>query len=128
MLGKVIITIGLVAAGLLLILVTTTTPSSVGAAGILLVFVLSYIVILSGVSCFIWAASRLWLRFGGRLQRKRQGQAVEFRKAYYYASVVALAPVILLSLQSVGGAGIYEIGLVTLLVFLGCIYISKRAA
>lgn len=128
MVGKVIITIGLVAAGLLLILVNTTTPSTVGAAGILLVFVLSYIVVLSVVSCLVWTVSRVWLRFGGRFQRKRQSQALDFRKAYYYASVISLAPVILLSLQSVGGAGIYEIGLVSLLVFLGCIYISKRAA
>lgn len=128
MLGKVIITIGLVAAGLLLIVVNTTSPSSIGAGGILLVFVLSYIVILSGVSCLIWLASRAWLRLSSQLRQTRQGKAVDFKRAYYYASVVALAPVILLSLQSVGGAGIYEIALVSLLVALGCIYISKRAA
>ena len=129
MLGKIIITIGLAAAGLLLIIINTTTPSSVGASGMLLVFVLGYVVLLSLFSCLIWLASRLAARFGlARRAKSTTGRGLDFRKAYYYATVIALGPVILLGLQSVGGIGLREVSLVVILLSLGCLYVNRRAA
>ena len=120
---------GLVAAGLLLIIVNTTTPAEAGAAGMLLVFVLSYVVLTALLSCGIWLVARLVARvYPRRVAKGRSRESIGLRQAYYYATVLALAPVILLSLQSVSGVGMYEIALVTLLVCLGCIYVSRRTA
>lgn len=59
MLLKVLISAGLVSAGLILILLTTTTPSSSGALGILAVFVFSYVLFLVMTTFLLWATSLL---------------------------------------------------------------------
>jgi len=119
---------GLVATGLLLIIVNTTTPSSVGAGGILFIFILGYIALTSLFTCLIWLCARFWGRMYSLKKKVQYIPTIGFKQAYYYASVVALAPVIFLSLQSVGGVGVYEFILILLLVFLGCIYVNKRTA
>ncbi|HEY8992745.1 MAG TPA: hypothetical protein VIM37_02745 [Candidatus Microsaccharimonas sp.] len=57
---------------------------------------------------------------------RRPMQALPFRRAYYYSTVLAAAPVMLVGLQSVGAIGIYEFLLVVLFEVIGCIYITKR--
>lgn len=128
MFGKLLIIIGLVSAGLLLVLLNITTPSGSGAGIILIVFLLGYVVTLVITTFTIWIINRTVLRIGAGIFRQRSGEKISVRKSYYYASVIALAPVILVSLQSVGGAGLYEVGLVLLFVVLGCIYIARRTA
>lgn len=53
-------------------------------------------------------------------------QPLTYKRAYYFSTVIAAAPVMLIGLQSVGSIGIYEILLVALFTVVGCIYISKR--
>ena len=47
-------------------------------------------------------------------------------KSYYYSTVVALVPVIYVGMQSVGGAGLFEIVLLSLFEVLACFYVYKR--
>ena len=126
MLSKILTILGLAAAGLLFIVLTTTSPSEGGAIAILAVFLLSYIVILCTLTfslVFIgMILDRLYRQVGGSKYKP-----LSLKRAYYYSSVIALAPVIIISLQSVGEVGLYEIILVSLFVFLGCIYVARRA-
>lgn len=121
MLARILSLVGLVSAGLLLILLTTTTPATVGAFGILAVFLLTYTVTLSVFTFAIWMLARLANKIGREMRLFHKPYSFTLKKSYYYSSVLALGPVIVISLQSVGGAGIYELGLVALFIFLGCL-------
>jgi hypothetical protein len=127
MLAKLLIIVGLVSAGLLLIIFTATTPSSSGAFGILAVFLLGYIVSLVILTFMLWSTARIINRLN-KHTRNGKSYILTLKKAYYYSSVVALGPVIMISLQSVGGIGLYEVGLMILFIFLGCIYVSRRSS
>lgn len=126
MFGKLLFIIGLAAAGLLLVILNVMTPASGGAFGILAVFLLAYVALLVAVTFGLWALSRVVRKVISEIKPGRAAEKLPLKKAYYYASVIALAPVILVSLQSVGGVGVYELGLVLLFVLLGCVYIARR--
>jgi hypothetical protein len=128
MLAKLLFVAGLVSAGLLLIVLTMTTPASSGAFGILAVFLLSYVVLLALLTYVIWLSAKLINKAGREFHLLRKPYSLSFRKAYYYSTIIAIGPVIIVSLQSVGGVGVYEVGLVILFIILGCIYVSRRAA
>ncbi|GEM_PF-258996 len=126
MFGKILCIVGLVSAGLLLLVLTATTPSTAGAFGILAVFLLGYITTLTLVTFGLWISVHLWSRVGTSMHMIRPKTPFTIRTSYYYASVIALAPVIIVSLQSVGAVGLYEIILVAFFVALGCVYVAKR--
>lgn len=128
MLAKILIASGLVSAGLLLFILTTTTPSSAGAFGILGVFLFSYILILSIFTFLLWSISVFMDKFARRKEAARNSHKLTLKKSYYYSSIIAIGPVIIGGLQSVGGAGIYEIGLVFVFIALGCIYVARRSS
>ena len=46
--------------------------------------------------------------------------------AYYYASVLALTPVLLLGVKSVGHLGIYEAALIVIFEIVACFYVARR--
>lgn len=126
MFGRLLLIIGLASAGLLLILLNLTTPSTVGAGGVLAIFFLGYIVTLVVVTFGLWGTTKVLFKFAGETRFLRTTRRLSLVRSYYYATVIAFAPVLLVSLQSVGGVGIYEVGLVALFVVLGCIYIARR--
>ncbi len=126
MLSKILIILGLAAAGLLFIVFATISPFEGGAVAILAVFLLSYVVIL----CALTFSLRLVSILVNRVHRQISGtktKPLSLKRAYYYSSVIALAPVIIVSLKSVGEVGVYELVLVGLFVFLGCVYVAKRS-
>lgn len=57
---------------------------------------------------------------------RRPFAAVSFKRAYYFSTVLAAAPVMLVGLQSVQAIGVYEVILVTLFEVVACLYISRR--
>jgi hypothetical protein len=126
MLARILSIVGLVSTGLLLILVTTTTPENAGAPGILAVFLLTYITILCALTFIVWLLAKVVNKFGAELHVLKKPYAFSIKKSYYYSSVIALAPVIIISLQAVGGVDIYELGLVVVFIGLGCLYVSRR--
>ena len=58
--------------------------------------------------------------------RKKTITPMRMQKAYYFASVVALAPTILLAMNSVGTMSFYDILLIIIFVSIGVFYIQKR--
>lgn len=128
MFAKILITTGLVSAGLLLFIVITTTPVGAGAFGILAVFLLSYIVTLTIFTFLLYVLSA----FIGKVSRRRHISnrvlTLTLKKSYYFSTILALGPVIVMGLQSVGGASVYELGLVVLFIVLGCLYVGRRSS
>ena len=86
-----------------------------------------YVAVLSALTFFIFWVSRLAARFAGSLTVRRPLAVLSLRQAYYYGSIVGLAPVMLLGMQSVGAVGPYEALLVVVFAALGCVYIAKRS-
>lgn len=127
--ARTLLFIGLVSAGLLLILLTTTTPARAGAFGILAVFLLSYVVVLVATTLTLWSIASLTDKMAKKSRRpSHKSYAIDIKRAYYFSTVIASGPVILISLNSVGGVSIYEFGLVALFVMLGCLYVARRAS
>ena len=124
MFGRIMTLFVLAAAIALGILLQSTSPVKTGPVGILAVFFCLYIVFLGIASVMIRAIS--WLLVYVVPLRLHQG-VVSIERSYYYGSVIAFAPTILLAINSVGSLGVYEYLLVILLVGIGLFYIKKRA-
>lgn len=48
------------------------------------------------------------------------------QQAYYYATVIALAPVLLVAMRSIGRGTVWDIVLVMVFEVMACFYIAKR--
>ena len=128
MLGKALV-ISLTAAIMLLIVVLqTTTPATIGPLGVLFVFILMYVSVLCVLTFVLFAVSTLLARVSASMTVKRPLQPLRLGKAYYFASVIALAPVMLIGMQSVGEVSFYEVLLIILFIAISCVYIAKRSA
>lgn len=120
----------LTAIGLItVVLITTSTlPSQIGPFGILILFVAMYVATLGVVTFCISGLSRLMARFSRGAGLSRPIEPLTLREAYYYGTIIALGPVMLIGMQSVGGIGAYEFGLVLLFTILGCVYVARKTA
>lgn len=127
MLNKIISAVGIISAGILLYILQETTPTEAGAMGVLAVFLLSYITLTIVLTYFIFWLYRLVDKVFYSDKQQSSIDRFDLRKSYYFSSVLALGPVMMVSLSSVGRGGLMEYGLVGLLLFLGCIYVLKRA-
>ena len=126
MLGRVI-AIGMVGAIVLLaVLLQTTAPASIGPMGILFVFILLYVSVLGVLTFLLFGCSRIVSKVIATVFAHKSVQPLTLRRSYYYASVLALAPVLFIGMQSVGEVGAYDVLLVVLFVVIACVYIAKR--
>jgi hypothetical protein len=126
MLQKAIALITIVSLCLLGLMLVTTTPASAGPLGLLVIFISAYLTFLGLISFFLYGISRVLVYVSSGFTMRRPMSAMPFRRAYYYSTVIAAAPVMLIGLQSVGSIGIYELILVALFVGIGCLYVTKR--
>jgi hypothetical protein len=106
----------------------TTAPASAGPMGILGVFVFMYVSALGVLTFLLYGVSTTMTKLIGAITDKAQPIAFTLRKSYYYASVVALAPVMLVAMQSVNEVGFYQLLLVVIFVVIAWVYITKRMA
>ena len=128
MLGRLITIAGVAAAIVLLFFVTITTPTQAGPLGILVVFLCLYIMMFSAMTFFIVGLQRLIVKLASPFTARKPLQSMSVSRAYYFSSILSLGPVMLIGMQSVGSIGFYEVGLVTLFMVIGCVYIAKRSA
>lgn len=103
----------------LVVLLNRTNPLDVGPAGILLVFGLVYVFI-SGSFYLLLTLLLMLLAYFVTIRTASK------KKLYYVSSVIALGPVFLLALNSIGQLELKDFLLVVLLVGLACFYILKR--
>lgn len=128
MVAKVIVGSTGIAALLLIILLQSTAPSTAGPIGLLAVFFLIYIIAIGFTTELLWAGSRVFQVVARKVTAKRPPGRISLVRAYYYSTVLALGPVILLAMQSIGSLGLYEVVLVTIFVVVGFLYISRRSS
>ena len=111
---------------LLIILLTTTTPATAGPFGVLVIFISAYLAFLGLISFFLYGGWRIGSRLARNFGVKKPIEPLSFRRAYYFSTIIAAAPVMLLGLQSVGSVSFYELILVVLFIVIGCVYVSRR--
>lgn len=126
MLGKVIAFSAVVAAIALIVLLTATEPAAIGPVGILAVFILMYMSALGVVTFLLYGGSRVISKIASSFTVKKPIAPMSFRRSYYFSSVIALAPVMIVGMQSVGGVGVYELLLIGIFELIACTYIAKR--
>ena len=126
MLPRLIATISLVSLVLLSLMLTFTSPATAGPFGLLVIFVTAYLTFVGLISFFLFGINRLAIMVSSGMTLRRPLGRMEFRRAYYFSTVLAAAPVMLIGLQSVQSIGIYEVLLVVIFEVVACLYISKR--
>ena len=126
MIGKVIAIATLVAFVLLSAILQTTSPSTSHPIVILIVFAFMYVLALGVLTFLLLIINRSILYFAPEHYKRSLHLSPE--NSYYYASVLALAPVLFFGMQSVGHTGFYETMLVVIFEIIACFYIYRRRA
>lgn len=111
---------------LLIVLLNSTTPATAGPFGVLLIFIFIYILLLGVITYFLYWTSHLINHLSIVFMAKRPIRAISLKQSYYYSTIIAAAPIMLIGLQSVGMVSLYEFLLIILFVVIGCLYISKK--
>lgn len=126
MFAKILLIVGFIAMITLGYVVTLLSPSTAGAIGVLAVFLLSYTVLVVVLTFLFYFIHKVIVRllYSDRVQH--QSDSLSLRRAYYYSSILALGPVVLVSFRSVGNVGIGEVGLIGALLVIGCLYVSRQ--
>lgn len=119
-------TISFISLVVLSLLLNLTSPGSIGPFGILIVFVFIYLSSLGVVTFLIFWFSKLLSFVSKVFVFRKPIRAISLRHSYWYASIISIAPVIVVGLESVGAVGGGEFLLVLLFVSIGCVYVSRR--
>jgi uncharacterized membrane protein len=101
------------------VVLNVTNPLETGAVSILLVFILLYFLILSTLAA-------LFHLFGSVWRMVKPQKPIHMRRGYYLLSIVSLAPVLFVALNTLGQLETLEMVLIILLVCLGCFYVLRR--
>ncbi len=112
MFNRIMLFVSLVFAIVLLAMMNFTTPMEVGPFGVLLFFTTIYVIIFGVFSGLVQIFYKM---------NKRQMK----RKGYFYAAVLAFAPIMLLLVRSFGNLSLWTATLALIFVGLGCFLIKK---
>lgn len=126
MLRRVVVIMTSVSAVMLGLLLVATTPLSAGPLGILGFFVFLYITTLGVLTFLFRGISLVAPKFRLSPKSSKAKSGLPFRKAYYYASVIALAPIMIIAMQSVAEIGVYQVLLVGFFSVIAWVYVSNR--
>lgn len=126
MLPRIVATISLASLCVLSFVLTFTSPVEAGPFGLLVLFISAYLTFLGLISFFLFGINRLIVMFTAGLAVRKPLKAMSFRRAYYFSTVLAAGPVMLIGLQSVKSISIYELLLVLLFEIVACVYVSRR--
>lgn len=127
MLGRLVAIVSLVAVVSLFVLLQMTTPATIGPLGILIVFILMYTSALGVLTFLLYGGSKLIVKLSRSVTVRQPLEPLPLGRAYYFSSAIALAPVILIGMESVGGVSFYELALVIIFVVIACVYIARRS-
>ena len=126
MLPRILATISLASLCVLSLMLTFTSPATAGPFGLLVIFITAYLTFVGLISFFLFGINRLIMMVSKGMTLRKPFQPMQFRRAYYYSTVLAAAPVMLIGLQSVRSIGMYEIILVIIFEVVACLYVTKR--
>ncbi len=124
---RILTTVTVASFCILALLLSLTAPSSAGPVVILAVFILAYLSLLGVVTFLLYYGAKtvrfLTKLFTNRTMRKE----LTLNRAYLYATVLAVLPMIVVGLYSVDGMRWYELLLVVIFGLTGVLYIARRA-
>ncbi len=123
---KVAVTVGVSMVIIAALILSMTNPTAVGPLGVLAFFACTYLFFVCLFFVLIVLVQRITARFAREKNQIQLTNTPSNNKSYYYSTVVALVPVIYVGMQSVGGAGLFEIILLSLFEVLACFYVYKR--
>ena len=124
---KTLITIvSIISFCLLAILLNVTTPLTAGPLGILIIFIFAYLSLVGFFTYILRISSMAAAHLSTMFVPRKPIEELSFRRSYYYSTVVASGPIMIVGLLSVGSVGIYEILLIIIFIIIGCLYVSKR--
>jgi len=126
MLPRIIATLSLASLCVLSAMLTFTTPASAGPFGLLVIFITAYLTFIGLISFFLYGITKLIAAVSAGMTVRKPFQAMSFRRAYYFSTVLAAAPVMLIALQSVKPLDIYLLVLVLIFEVVACLYVSRR--
>lgn len=126
MLQRIVATVSLVSIVLLSFMLTTTTPVTAGPFGLLVIFISAYLTFVGLISFFLFGMNRFLRMVSSNVTLPRPVGKMAFKRAYYFSTVLAAAPVMLIGLQSVLTVGFYEVGLVVLFEVIACVYVGRQ--
>lgn len=126
MLPRIIATISLASLIVLSLMLTFTSPATAGPFGLLVIFITAYLTFVGLISFFLFGINRLIIMVSSGMTVRKPLHKMEFRRAYYFSTVLAAAPVMLIGLQSVQSIGIYEVVLVIIFEVVACLYVNRR--
>lgn len=126
MLPRIIATLSLASLCVLSAMLTFTTPASAGPFGLLVIFITAYLTFIGLISFFLYGITKLIAAVSAGMTVRKPFQAMSFRRAYYFSTVLAAAPVMLIALQSVKPLDIYLVVLVLIFEVVACLYVSRR--
>jgi hypothetical protein len=126
MLGRVVALSMVTAMVLLAVILQATTPATIGPLGILFVFILLYTSVLGALTFLLFGVGKVVGKVASSFAPQKPVSMFTLGRAYYYSSVIALAPVLFIGMQSVGEVSVYDVLLVAAFVVIACIYIAKR--
>ena len=126
MLPRILAPLSLASLCVLTLMLVFTSPATAGPFGLLVIFVSAYLTFVGAISFFLFGINRLIAMVAAGMAARTPPKTLEFRKAYYFSTVLAAAPVMLIGLQSVRSIGIYEILLVVIFEVVACLYVSRR--
>ena len=124
MLGKVLALTTLISFVLLSAILQVTSPATAHPVVILVVFGLIYVLALGVLTFLLLTINRTIKSFSP--EHRRVSVHLKAEHAYYYALVLALTPVLLLGVKSVGHLGIYEAALIVIFEIVACFYVARR--
>ncbi len=112
MFNRLTLVLSFVAVVVILAMINFTTPTGVGPLGVLVFFMMIYVVLYGVINLIV----QLFMKAGGKKQLKSR----------YYAAMISFGPIMLLLVQSFGSLNIITALMIGVFIFLGCFVIKKR--
>ena len=107
-------------------MLTFTSPADAGPFGLLVIFITAYLSFVGAISFFLFGMNRLVVMISTGMTARKPLTVMEFKRAYYFSTVLAAAPVMLIGLQSVQSVSVYEVLLVAIFEVVACLYVNRR--
>lgn len=104
----------------------SSTPSSSNPLAILLVFLLLYGLALGVLTFLLYGAKCIISRFYHTNEDKMEDRQAWFARSFRYGSVLALAHIIMLAVQSIGGLSVYEVILIVVFEAVVLFYLYRQ--
>lgn len=111
----------IIAAVISVAIMQLTTPATIHPIGLLVFFVCLYVVVLGVLTHVIYIGHQLMRRY----LRKHRPEMTLLR-SYQFASVIALAPVMLIAMRTVGSVTVLDVVFIALFTTMAVFYVARR--